>query len=105
MASTIKPRAQHKGGYVVLKLIISHPMETGLRKNPDTGAVIPAHYIRELKVQHGDTLLAQLLAGPGVSKNPYIQLRIEQLPVGTDLQISWLDNRGQQDSTTVTVTG
>jgi hypothetical protein len=48
MASkSIKLRAKEKGGVTTVKALMTHPMETGLRKDSKTGKLIPAHYIRE----------------------------------------------------------
>ncbi|MDH5484149.1 MAG: thiosulfate oxidation carrier complex protein SoxZ, partial [Gammaproteobacteria bacterium] len=47
MASSIKVRANVKGDVTVVKTLISHPMETGLRKDKKTGKKIPANFIQE----------------------------------------------------------
>ena len=48
MASKIKVKVQLKGDVAEVKSLMLHPMETGSRKDPDTGSIIPAHYITQL---------------------------------------------------------
>jgi sulfur-oxidizing protein SoxZ len=102
MANTIKIRASEKGGETTIKALITHPMETGNRKDSNTGKTIPAHFIQEVvfsfvKVKatvvtptdpkdddhveyslagepEGEVLLAQLSGG--ISKNPYISVKL-----------------------------
>ncbi len=47
MAKSIRIRANAKGSVVLVKALLTHPMETGLRKNKKTGKKIPANYIKE----------------------------------------------------------
>ncbi len=47
MADNIKMRAQLKNGITEVKVLMSHPMETGRRKS-DFGDVIPAHFIQQV---------------------------------------------------------
>jgi len=45
MDTNMKMRAKLKGDTTEVKVIISHPMETG-RKKDDFGQIIPAHFIQ-----------------------------------------------------------
>ena len=45
MASKIKLKTKLQGDVAEVKSLMLHPMETGTRKDPDTGALIPAHHI------------------------------------------------------------
>ncbi len=49
--SSIKVRAKVKKGEAKVKCLISHPMETGLRKDKKTGKLIPAHFIQEVELR------------------------------------------------------
>ena len=44
MSNKVKIRATLKDGITTVKAIISHPMETGSRKNKETGEIIPVSY-------------------------------------------------------------
>lgn len=98
MAGTIKARAQAKGGITTVKTLISHPMETGLRKDKKTGKLIPAHFIQELNVEHDGKNVLNALWGIGISKNPYLFFKFKGGKAGDSITISWVDNKGEKDS-------
>ena len=50
MASPMKIRATTTAGVTEVKALMSHPMETGRRKDAD-GQLVPAHYITEVTAQ------------------------------------------------------
>ncbi|TDY03906.1 thiosulfate oxidation carrier complex protein SoxZ [Thiohalophilus thiocyanatoxydans] len=103
MAKSIRARATLKGDTVTVKSLITHVMETGLRKDEKTGDKIPAHYIQEVTCEHNgkEVVLAQW--GPAVSKNPYLSYEFTGGKSGDDVSISWVDNKGEKDSLTVQV--
>ena len=98
MASTIRPRVYIEGGVTTVKALISHPMETGIRKDKKTGKRIPAHYIEEFTVKHNDQIILNGLLGPAVSKNPFIQFMFKTGKIGDTIELSWSDNKGNSDS-------
>ena len=49
MADPMKIRAQMKGDVAEIRVLMSHPMETGQRKD-NAGKPIPAHFIQSLIV-------------------------------------------------------
>ncbi len=50
--------AKEKGGVAPGKALMSHPMETGQRKDRKTGKKIPAHYISEVTCElNGTTVM------------------------------------------------
>ncbi|MEA3410347.1 MAG: thiosulfate oxidation carrier complex protein SoxZ [Pseudomonadota bacterium] len=102
MANSIKVRAKESGGVVTVKALISHPMETGLRKDKKTGSLIPAHFIQEVDVDaNGKRQLTAYWSG-GVSKNPYLSFKYAGKK-GDKLTVSWTDNTGEKDSTEASV--
>lgn len=103
MASNWKVRAQAKDGVTTLKALITHPMETGLRKDKKTGKVIPAHFIQKLTVEHKGKSVLDADWGPAVSANPYLSIRFSGAAVGDSVKVTWNDNTGASDSHTVTV--
>lgn len=98
MASSIKVRAKVSGDVTTVKALISHPMETGLRKDKKTKKVIPAHFIQEVTCEHGGNTVMTALWGPSVSKNPYLSFRFKGGKAGDTLKVSWVDNKGESDS-------
>ncbi|MCU7797878.1 MAG: thiosulfate oxidation carrier complex protein SoxZ [Candidatus Thiodiazotropha sp. (ex Semelilucina semeliformis)] len=100
MANSIKIRAKEKGGETTVKALISHPMETGSRKDKKTGKMIPAHFIQEVVCKHkGATVMTAEWSG-GVSKNPYISFKFTGGAKGDEIELSWTDNTGKGDSKT-----
>lgn len=96
--STIKIRAKDQGGVTTVKTLMSHEMETGLRKNSKTGKMIPAHYITEVTAEHkGNVVMTANWAG-GISKNPYLSFKFKGAAAGDSIKISWIDNQGNSDS-------
>jgi sulfur-oxidizing protein SoxZ len=98
MAKGIKIRATEKGGTTTVKALMSHPMETGLRKNKKTGDKIPAHFIQEVTCEHNGNSVLTALWGPAVSKNPYLSFKFTGGAKGDSIKISWVDNKGESAS-------
>ncbi len=98
MAKGIKIRAKLKNGVTTIKALLKHPMETGARKDKETGDKVPAHFIQEVNCQHnGKDVLTGLWSG-GVSKNPYMSFKIKGGNKGDTIILSWKDNKGESDS-------
>ena len=101
MASkSIKVRAKEKEGLTTVKALMTHPMETGMRKDPKSGELIPAHFIQQITCEHGGNTVMSALWGGGVSKNPYLSFKFEGAQKGDELKLSWVDNHGKSASTT-----
>ena len=98
MATSIKIRAKSKGGTTVVKALISHAMETGLRKNKKTGKKFPAHYIQEVTCSHNGNNVLTADWGTAISKNPYLSFKFKGAATGDTLKMSWVDNKGESDS-------
>ncbi len=98
MAKSIKMRAKLDGDVTTVKALISHPMETGQRKDKKTGKVIPAHFIQEVTCEHKGNKVLTSLWGPAVSKNPYLSFRFKGAAKGDAVKLSWVDNQGGSDS-------
>jgi len=100
MANSIRIRAKAKGEDTTVKALITHPMETGLRKDKKTGEKIPAHFIQEVTCKHNGNTAVTALWGPAVSKNPYLSFTIGGTKAGDTIELSWVDNQGKKDSAT-----
>lgn len=94
--STIKLRTKDKKGKIQVKALITHPMETGLRKDKK-GNVIPAHYIKKIVVEaNGKAVLTADWSG-SISKNPFLSFKYTGSKDDT-VKLSWEDNTGKSDS-------
>jgi len=103
MANSIKVRAKLKGDVTEVKALMSHPMETGLRKDKKTGEVIPAHFIQEVVCKHNDKEVINAQWSGGVSKNPYIAFKFKGAEKGQSIELAWTDNQGGGDSATAEI--
>ncbi len=104
MAKKFKTRlkAKLKDGKVNIKAIVSHPMETGHRKDKKTGEKIPAHYINEVIVSANDKTLLTADWSGSVSKNPYLSFNYAGKS-GDKIKLSWKDNQGNTGEAEKTV--
>ena len=96
--SSIKMRAKSSDGVTTIKALISHPMETGLRKDKKTGKPIPAHFIQEVVCEHNGNKVMTAQWGTAISKNPYLSFRFKGGNAGDTVKLSWVDNNGNTDS-------
>lgn len=99
--STIRARAQEAGGIVTVRALMSHPMDTGSGKD-SAGNLIPAHYIETVEASVDGTTVMTALWGPTISRNPFFQFQFEG-SAGDTLSLSWKDNKGESDSSEVTI--
>ena len=103
MGKSIRIRAKLKGADTTVKALITHPMETGLRKNKKTGDKIPAHYIQEVNISHNGKNVATAHWGPAVSKNPYVSVVLSGAAKDDTIELNWVDNKGGKDSASTKV--
>lgn len=95
---TIRIRAELSGDITDVKALVSHPMETGLRKDAKTGELIPAHFIQEVNCEHNGKTVVTAQWGVAISKNPYLSYQFKGGKKGDKIKISWVDNKGDKDS-------
>jgi sulfur-oxidizing protein SoxZ len=93
MADPMRIRAQIAGDKANVRVLMSHEMETGLRKDA-AGKVIPAWYIQEVSAQLNGKPVMTAQWGPSVSKNPLLQFFIKGAKVGDKVSVTWKDNKG-----------
>ena len=94
---SMKIRAQLKGDFCEIKMIMSHPMETGRRKN-DRDEIVPAHFIQLVTVTLNGKTVLEAQWGTGVSKNPYLTFRVKGAQISDKVVVSWRDNLGESAS-------
>ena len=102
MADPMRIRATSKDGVVNVKVLMSHEMETGQRKDA-AGKAVPAHFIQNVTATwQGKTVLAAQW-GPAVSKNPYLEFNFKGGQKGEKLQVIWTDNKGDKRTDEATI--
>ena len=102
MADPMRIRAQAQGDKAVVRVLMSHEMETGQRKD-SAGKVIPAWHISEVVATHNGKQVLSAEWGPAVAKNPFLQFTIKGAKAGDKVAITWKDNRGETRTDEATV--
>ena len=97
MASNIKVKVKLSGDVAEVKSLMLHPMETGARKDPDTGALVPAHHITQLTFTNNGKTVMVANFSTAVSKNPYFSFKFRGARPGDTLRVAWIDNLGKTD--------
>lgn len=93
MAEPMRIRATAEGGNATVRVLMSHEMESGQRKDA-AGKLIPALHISEVSASLNGTVVLTADWGPGVSKNPFLQFNVKDAKVGDKVAITWKDNVG-----------
>lgn len=103
MAEAIKMRAQSRDGVTEIRMLVQHPMETGLRKDAVTGLAIPADFIRTITVRLNDRLVLEAHLNTAVSRNPVFAFKVRGGKPGDRISASWTDTKGEQRTDEVLV--
>ena len=102
MSDPMRIRAQSAGDKATVRVLMSHEMETGLRKD-GAGKVIPAWFIQEVAAQLNGKTVMTAQWGPAVSKNPFLQFSVKGAKAGDKIAITWSDNKGDTRTDEATV--
>ena len=102
MADPMRIRAQLAGDKVTVRVLMSHEMETGQRKD-SAGKPIPAWFIQDVTASLNGKEVLSAQWGPSVSKNPFMQFNLKGAKAGDKVRISWTDNKGEKRTDEATV--
>ena len=96
MAKNIKPRIRvpkkvKKGEIFEVKTLVTHEMETGLRKDKATGKVLPRDIIHSLIATYDGKEVMNVLWHPSVSANPYTSFYVVATNSGS-MDFTWTDD-------------
>jgi len=86
------PRSAKAGDVVTIKTLISHPMESGQRKDKE-GNTIPRKIINHFQATFEGEPVFVAEIEPAVSANPYIEFSMKVPGPGT-LRFEWTDDDG-----------
>jgi len=100
--SEVKIRAALKDGKCEVKALLTHPMETGRRKDP-AGNLIPAHHIQTVELLHNGNLMVEADWGGAISTNPFFSISLNNVASGDTIEVRWVDNKGETSSGSVKV--
>lgn len=91
MADPMKIRATMTEDTVEVKVLMSHPMETGQRKGAD-GNLVPAHFIQQVTATCNGRTVMSAQWGAAVSKNPFLSFRFKGAAKGDKVVVTWVDS-------------
>ena len=94
MADPMRIRANMTGEKVEVRVLMSHEMETGQRKDA-SGALVPAHFIQNVTVTCVGRTVLSAQWGTSIAKNPFVHFRFRGGKPGDKVTISWVDNKGE----------
>jgi sulfur-oxidizing protein SoxZ len=102
MADPMRIRAQVAGDKATVRVLMSHEMESGQRKDA-AGKLVPAWHITDVTATHNGKSVMTAEWGPAVSKNPFLQFSVKGAKAGDKIAITWKDNKGETRTDEATV--
>ena len=102
MADPMRLRAQAAGEKTTVRVLMSHEMETGQRKD-SAGKTIPAWFIQEVSATHNGRAVFAAQWGPSISKNPFLEFVLKGAKAGDKVAVTWKDNKGDSRTDEATV--
>ena len=99
----IRIRAALRDGVVHVRVLMPHPMETGLRLDPVAG-LVPAHHISDVKVTLGERTVFAARLSIAMSRDPLLEFRFAGAHAGQRLRATWADSGGQVRSDEALIT-
>jgi sulfur-oxidizing protein SoxZ len=102
MAEPMKIRARMEGDAADVKVLMSHPMETGQRKN-EKGELVPVHFIQSVIATHNGKVVLDAQWSQAVARNPFLGFRVQGAKVGDKINVSWTDTHGDKGGIDTTV--
>ncbi|HEU0202281.1 MAG TPA: thiosulfate oxidation carrier complex protein SoxZ [Burkholderiaceae bacterium] len=94
MPDPMRIRATEQPDGVEVRVLMSHEMETGQRKD-SSGKLVPAHFISNVTVTHAGKVVLAAEWGPAISKNPFMQFKFKGGKKGEEIAVTWVDNKGE----------
>lgn len=93
MADPMRIRAAVAGDETTVRVLMSHIMETGTRKDA-SGALIPAHHIKDVQATHNGKVVLQAQFSGAVAQNPFLSFKFKGGAKGDKVVVKWTDNKG-----------
>lgn len=87
----IRMSATVDGDSLLIKALLTHPMETGQAESED-GERLPAHYLVEVELLHNGVPVARVFTRTGVSPDPLFGWRLAGARRGDKIGLFWRDN-------------
>lgn len=97
------PRSASAGDVITIKTLISHPMESGQRKD-SSGNPIPRSIINRFVCDFNGQNVIDVTMEPAISTNPYFEFEAK-VPESGEFKFTWYDDDGSvyEDSQSIEV--
>ena len=102
MADPMRIRVAERDGVVNVRILMSHEMETGQRKD-SSGNLVPAHFIRSVVATHQGRTVLSAQWGTAVAKNPFLEFSFKGGRKGEKIAVTWEDNKGEKRTDEATI--
>lgn len=94
------PRSASAGDTILVKTLINHDMETGLRRDSN-GETIPRRIINRFTCEFDGALVVDVQMATAISTNPYMEFEAV-VPNSGDFVFTWYDDNGETYTATET---
>ena len=88
------PKTAAKGDVILIKTLISHPMESGIRKDKKTGELIPRDIINRFEASFEGEVFFSADIHPAISADPYLAFYFK-VPGAGSFTFKWVDDAGK----------
>lgn len=96
------PKQAKRGDVIEIKTLVSHPMETGYRRD-SMGNAIPRDIINRFVCTYNGVEVFRADLFPAVAANPFLSFHTVATESG-ELKLSWTGDDGNTQTETVTIT-
>ncbi|WP_316013536.1 thiosulfate oxidation carrier complex protein SoxZ [Roseobacter sp. HKCCA0434] len=96
------PRDASAGEAIEIKTLISHPMESGQRRDSD-GNTIPRSIINRFTCEFNGEMVMDVAMEPAISTNPYFEF-MATVPESGTFEFTWYDDDGSVYTETKEIT-
>lgn len=93
MANPMRIRAVAANDETTVRILMSHIMESGSRKDA-AGATIPPHHIRDVQITHNGKVVLQAQFTGAVAQDPFLSFKFKGGAKGDRIVVKWTDNKG-----------
>lgn len=97
MSDPMRIRAQAQGDKTTVRVLVSHEMESGQRKDA-AGKIVPAWFIQSINATWNGKTVMSAQWGTAISKNPFVQFSFKGGKAGEKVIVNWVDNHGDKRS-------
>jgi thiosulfate oxidation carrier complex protein SoxZ len=86
----MKIRATLAGGNTEVRVLMTHPMTTAQSGQP-------LHFIQNVSVKLNGKAVIEAEVSQAVSRNPVFSFRLKGGAKGDQIEVAWLDNKGESN--------